>query len=249
MLHVLSSIPVAPLTSSVGVCEVFVLEVCAWENDCFEPTPGAHPFAFSVARKRKPTSIASGSARLGITCDQIPIRHHSVSASPFHLVPCNVEYSCARKMNWIIQPVEHQRSAEVPLSHAVIQTSVDDAVIIWTDGARPQNQCRAIRRAGCGLFYGRDHPRNKSFALHGPDQTNNRAELLACIVALEGESRPVQIGTDCQYDIDGFLDRRRKSDNEDLWNVMQKPSLTAGIALIPFSKSEGMLRTSMFVPA
>jgi ribonuclease HI len=151
----------------------------------------------------------------------LPSFHERIALPPCTL-QCGIFMRTQDELNYesVLQPIEHERSEEVPLPHAVNETFVDGAVIIWTDGACPQNQCRALRRAGCGIFYGQEHPRNKSFALRGPEQTNNRAELLACIVALEGESRPAQIRTDSQYVIDGVAARRRQGDNKDLWIVM-----------------------------
>jgi len=57
--------------------------------------------------------------------------------------------------------------------------------IIYTDGAC-QGNGKEDARAGVGVFYGRNDPRNISAPLKGKHQTNQRAELTALKSALEG---------------------------------------------------------------
>ena len=170
----------------------------------------------------------------------LPSFHERIALPPCTL-QCGIFMRTQEELDYesSLQPIEHERSAEVPLSFVVNETFVDGAVIIWTDGACPRNQCRALRRAGCGIYYGQDHPRNKSFALRGSEQTNNRAELLACVVALEGESRPMQIRTDSQYVIDGVEARRSRGDNNDLWKLMHSTLDHRGPNTYKFVKVRG----------
>lgn len=76
--------------------------------------------------------------------------------------------------------------------------------MIYTDGACPSNGLIA-GRAGIGVFFGLDDPRNISSRLPGHHQTNQRAELFAVLKALEvlhtGVQRPnrVVILTDSKY--------------------------------------------------
>eukprot|EP00973_Karenia_brevis_P017807 2447060-Karenia_brevis.AAC.1 len=44
---------------------------------------------------------------------------------------------------------------------------------------------------------------NVSAPLEGPDQTNQRAELMAAVAALRTENRPCEIKTDSKYVCDG----------------------------------------------
>jgi len=57
-----------------------------------------------------------------------------------------------------------------------------EPIIVYTDGACSNNG-RSNARAGFGVYFGKDDPRNVSEAYKGP-QTNNVAELLAIIKAL-----------------------------------------------------------------
>lgn len=144
-----------------------------------------------------------------------------------------VEHECS------LRPVDHQQATIVPLMQDESETFDGEAVVVWTDGACPNNQCRFLRRAGCGIYYGSCHPRNRSFALPGPEQTNNRAELMACIAALEAEPRTVQIRTDSKYVIDGVSARGRRKGNEDLWSIMQNTLQTREPSSHAFVKVKG----------
>jgi len=58
------------------------------------------------------------------------------------------------------------------------------AQLIYTDGACPSNG-RLRGRAGIGIFFSHNDPRNLSARLPGTHQTNQRAELFAVLKALE----------------------------------------------------------------
>ena len=60
-----------------------------------------------------------------------------------------------------------------------------------------------LRRAGCGIFYADGHPLNFSCLQPGFSQTNQRAELLAIILALRRDNRSLEVRTDSQYCFDG----------------------------------------------
>lgn len=102
---------------------------------------------------------------------------------------------------------------------------VDRRVVVFTDGASTRNQDARLRRAGVGVFWGREHPKNISFPLDGPRQTNQRAELVAVKLALTHETRPLEIRSDSQYVVDGctkYLPKWRREnflevDHDDLW--------------------------------
>ena len=65
------------------------------------------------------------------------------------------------------------------------ETWSNESVVAWTDGACVCNQDARMRRAGCGVFFGINLDRNCSFTLPGREQTHNRAELLAVIIAMQ----------------------------------------------------------------
>jgi ribonuclease HI len=57
-------------------------------------------------------------------------------------------------------------------------------MIIYTDGACKNNQNKLIRTAGCGVYFGNQDMNNISVKLEGPKQTNQVAELTACILVI-----------------------------------------------------------------
>ena len=79
---------------------------------------------------------------------------------------------------------------------------IDDEVVIFSDGACTDNQDDRFRKAGCGAFWGIDHPLNIAVPLLGWSQTNQRAELQVVAHILERESRKMNIRSDSQYVID-----------------------------------------------
>jgi ribonuclease HI len=64
-------------------------------------------------------------------------------------------------------------------------------MIIYTDGACKNNQNKSIRKAGCGVYFHNNslnhslNFNNISIKLEGPKQTNQVAELTACILGIE----------------------------------------------------------------
>ena len=64
--------------------------------------------------------------------------------------------------------------------------------IVYTDGACSNNG-KPYARAGYGVYFGKDDPRNVSETFNGP-QTNNAAELLAIIKALTILSEEIMLG-------------------------------------------------------
>ncbi|KAJ2778301.1 hypothetical protein GGI15_004213 [Coemansia interrupta] len=84
-------------------------------------------------------------------------------------------------------------------------TTVTGRTTVYTDGAS-QNNGKPNARAGVGVYFGPGDSRNVSEPLCGPRQTNQRAELMAIIRAMEqapcgpaGET--LHILTDSQYSI------------------------------------------------
>ncbi|KAH7270569.1 ribonuclease H-like domain-containing protein, partial [Fusarium redolens] len=73
---------------------------------------------------------------------------------------------------------------------------------IWTDGSSLANG-QADSRAGLGVYFGPNDKRNLAERLPGEPQTNQRAELMAILRALEiaPSTQDVQIVTDSQYSI------------------------------------------------
>ncbi|KAJ1678445.1 hypothetical protein EV182_004033 [Spiromyces aspiralis] len=76
------------------------------------------------------------------------------------------------------------------------------ATVIYTDGASRGNG-RAGSRAGYGVYFGPNDPRNISEPLAGPSQTNQRAELTAIIEgmekSMEQRGQHIIVNTDSHY--------------------------------------------------
>ena len=96
--------------------------------------------------------------------------------------------------------MEIPAGGELPQAATGNQETVHEGrVVVWTDGACRNNQDNRLRRAGVGVFYSQGHRGNRSIALPGRCQTNNRAELLAVLTALKSEPRSMEIRTDSEY--------------------------------------------------
>lgn len=84
-------------------------------------------------------------------------------------------------------------------------TYMGDAVVVYTDGCCSGNGKHGAR-AGIGVYWGRDHPRNVAERLLGR-QTNQRAELQAACKALEQAKemnfKKVVLYTDSKFTING----------------------------------------------
>ncbi|KHN98254.1 RNase H domain protein [Metarhizium album ARSEF 1941] len=83
-----------------------------------------------------------------------------------------------------------------------VQRPAEDVLQIYTDGSSLANG-RAGSRAGVGVYFGDGDVRNVSERLAGDPQTNQRAELMAMLRALEiaPAEQTVQIISDSQYSI------------------------------------------------
>ncbi|KAJ3125450.1 Ribonuclease H1 [Nowakowskiella sp. JEL0407] len=119
-----------------------------------------------------------------------------------------------------------------------VNNLVEKKYIVYTDGCCFGNgQKRYDIRAGIGVFWGYNNPRNLSERLPGYPQTNNRAEIMAAIRAIETapeDATILEINTDSKYVIDGITSwihkRGWRTDyginrnilNNDLWNRLDK---------------------------
>ena len=108
------------------------------------------------------------------------------------------------------------------------KTRNGDRVVVWTDGACARNHFRSLCRVGCGVFFGSGHPSNMSFALPGPEQSNQRAESVACLSVMECEPRHMEIRTDSKYVVDGASCSERKGYNFDLWRSVHEKLAARG---------------------
>ena len=93
-------------------------------------------------------------------------------------------------------------------------------IIIYTDGAVPNNQIKGNRKGGVGVYFGKDDPRNISWGIKETSKvkvTNQVCELLGCIKALETivstekvGSKTIEIMTDSMYIVNTINDWAKK---------------------------------------
>lgn len=88
---------------------------------------------------------------------------------------------------------------------------------VYTDGAYSRNR----KKAGAGVYFGPDDPRNKSADVPGK-QTNNRGELYAIQLALELTEGPLQIMSDSKYCIHCIRKEWQANSNLDLLETIWK---------------------------
>ncbi|KAI9344590.1 ribonuclease H1 [Obelidium mucronatum] len=119
----------------------------------------------------------------------------------------------------------------IPNNDAQAIQGITPRLVIYTDGACGGNG-KASAKGGIGVFFAPNDPRNISEPLPGDIQTNNRAELLAVIRALQAapENAHLTIKTDSKYvknGIGGWVSMWKLKDwrnsknepvaNKDLW--------------------------------
>jgi len=75
----------------------------------------------------------------------------------------------------------------------IIKKKINKEIVVYTDGACSNNG-KPDARAGYGVWFGKDDPRNTSESFNGI-QTNNRAELLAIVKALTILREDIENGT------------------------------------------------------
>jgi ribonuclease HI len=93
-------------------------------------------------------------------------------------------------------------------------------IIIFTDGAVPNNQKKGNRKGGIGVFFGENDSKNISFSIKESSilkVTNQVCELLACIKAIEKLISTEKIGknniiinTDSMYIVNTINDWAKK---------------------------------------
>lgn len=80
---------------------------------------------------------------------------------------------------------------------------MNNKLLVWTDGSCINQSNAVLRRAGVGVWFGREHKLNVSEPLLGEWQTAQRAELVAVVRALEQwrsePTRPLVIHSDSAY--------------------------------------------------
>ena len=111
-------------------------------------------------------------------------------------------------------------------AQVVVSNDVQELQVVWTDGASSSNQDHRFRRAGSGIYYDVDHDMNFHAMCPGLVQSNQRAELLAVVLACLRDPRPLDIRSDSEYVCNGFKLLQGlpvvgwQGDHADLWNLL-----------------------------
>ncbi len=97
-------------------------------------------------------------------------------------------------------------------------------VVVYTDGSCVGNGYHGAR-AGAGVYFGEDDPRNLACGVPGL-QTNNRGEVFAILKALEREPvAPLDILTDSQWAINCITRKWKATANLDMlkqvWTALE----------------------------
>ena len=94
---------------------------------------------------------------------------------------------------------------EVEKAYALDKAPPRGIVRVYTDGSQQEGQ-DGRQYAGYGVWYGEGSRMNESGPIEGSRQTNNRAEMMACILALEEvpAEAHLQLCVDSQLVTDGM---------------------------------------------
>jgi ribonuclease HI len=147
----------------------------------------------------------------------------------------------AEKMTAASEPSENGNTENTDSSDAV-------AHIVNVDGAC-ENNGKETATGGCGIFWGKSHPWNKSIKLDSVDNvkaTNNRAEMMAAILALQQASEEgvhhLTVRTDSKYLQNGITqwiskwkqngwktEKKEPVVNKDLWVRLDTFNITCAV--------------------
>lgn len=114
---------------------------------------------------------------------------------------------------------------------------------IYTDGSCSNNG-KPNARAGCGVYFGKDNPRNisksvdtiqKEYGLSGIN-SNNRAELLAILIACDNAEPNDVIMTDSKYSINSLTVWIHKWKKNNFIGTNGKPVLNQDIIVLCHDK-------------
>ena len=163
----------------------------------------------------------------------VPNLHHMYHMLPACSLDCGIFVEDARVLDLAFQ-LHHEEQLAHDVSafyncrecRSAISASrdVQESQTLWTDASN--NQDDRFRRAGSGIFYGDGHDLNLSMLVLGFAQTNQRAELLAVVVACLRDPRPLDIRTDSEYVCKGvacwksWAGEGWNGDHADLWNLL-----------------------------
>ncbi|RUP07383.1 ribonuclease H-like domain-containing protein, partial [Jimgerdemannia flammicorona] len=120
-------------------------------------------------------------------------------------------------------PPKPNRSSS--LTNPNLNDKASKVIVAYTDGASPNNGHHGAR-AGYGVWWNVNDPRNVSERLPGPRQTNQRAEVTAAIRAIEicgDEEATLEIRTDSLYLINAVTKWHKSWEKNNWKNVKGTP--------------------------
>lgn len=107
------------------------------------------------------------------------------------------------------------------------------SIVVYTDGAVPNNQVKGNRKGGVGVFFAPEDSRNISWRIKETSNvkvTNQVCELLACIKALESivstekiSTKSIIIKTDSMYIVNTINDWAKKWEKANWKKADKKP--------------------------
>ena len=105
-----------------------------------------------------------------------------------------------------------------------------------------------MARAGCGAFFGKDHPLNFSFALEGPVQDSDRAELRSLLRVAKWTPVPTEYLCDNEAVVVGFAKLLSGSvkpwvDRADLWDAVRHVLIVRGWSFLQVTFVKGHATT------
>lgn len=134
------------------------------------------------------------------------------------------------------KPFFKEKTQDNNILNKLININDEKDIVVYTDGSCTHG--KGIKpKAGVGVYFGDNDPRNYSGPLEGEEQTNNRAEIMAAIIALKrtDKSSNVKIVTDSiylknsitvwinQWKKNGWRNKKNKKIcNKDLFMILDK---------------------------
>ena len=100
----------------------------------------------------------------------------------------------------------------------------NDELTVYTDDSCINNGTDEAK-AGCGIWYGTQDPRNKALRVPGKKQSNQVGELLAILYVVKNasENQPLRIKSDSKFAIEGLTTYAREWEEKDWIGIAHGP--------------------------
>ena len=115
------------------------------------------------------------------------------------------------------------------LEATTLQTTQDETLkntelIVYTDGSCTDNGTEEAR-AGSGIWYGHDDPRNAALRTPGRKQTNQIGEIFAILHAIKNayENQPMKICSDSKFTIEGLTKHAKEWEEKNWMGITHGP--------------------------